>query len=80
MKYINQVRKFAAPVARKFSAPVLVGGLSLVSASAFAVDITAEFEKAKTTALANMDLLALGLVTLALVTFGLVAVLSWSRK
>ncbi|MGN5151778.1 hypothetical protein ACTG23_18410 [Aeromonas enteropelogenes] len=80
MKYINQVRKFAAPVARKFAAPVAVAGLSLASASAFAVDITTEFNAAKTQAMANMDLVILGVVALALLTFGVAAVLSWARK
>ncbi|MGE6123800.1 hypothetical protein ACLH0G_03695 [Aeromonas rivipollensis] len=73
MKYINQVRKYAAPVA-------VVAGTLFASASAFAVDITVPFEAAKTDAMANMDLLTIGLVALALFTFGLGAVLAWSRK
>lgn len=73
MKYINQARKFAAPV-------VVVAGTLFASASVFAVDITAPFNAAKTEAMANMDLLTVGLVALALFTFGLGAVLAWSRK
>lgn len=73
MKYINQVRKYAAPVA-------VVAGTLFASASALAVDITVPFEAAKADAMANMDLLTIGLVALALFTFGLGAVLAWSRK
>lgn len=81
MKIINQVRKYSAPVVRKCAAPVVFGvGALISSVSAFAVDITVPFEAAKTDAMANMDLLTIGLVALALFTFGLGAVLAWSRK
>ena len=73
MKYINQVRKFAAPV-------VVVAGTVFASTSAFAVDISVPFNEAKTDAMANMDMLTIGLIALALFPFGLTAVLAWSRK
>jgi len=73
MKYMNLVRKYAAPAAVVVSAAV-------ASTAAFAVDITAEYNAAKATAMSNMDLVTIGAVGLALVTFGLGAVLAWSRK
>lgn len=73
MKYINMVRKYAAPVAVVTSAVV-------ASSSAFAVDIAAEFAAAKAQAEANMDLVIVGVVALALLGFGVAALLAWARK
>ncbi|MBJ7583097.1 hypothetical protein [Aeromonas veronii] len=73
MKIINQVRKYAAPVA-------VVVSTAVASSSAFAVDITKEFEAAKTVAEANVNMVILGVVALALLTFGIGALLSWARK
>lgn len=73
MKIITQVRKYAAPVA-------VVVSTAVASSSAFAVDITKEFEAAKTVAEANVNMVILGVVALALLTFGIGALLSWARK
>lgn len=73
MKIITQVRKYAAPVAVVTSAVV-------ASSSAFAVDIATEFAAAKTQAEGNIDLVVVGVVALALLTFGVGALLSWARK
>ncbi|WP_265421799.1 hypothetical protein [Aeromonas salmonicida] len=73
MKYINMVRKYAAPVAVVTSAVV-------ASSSAFAVDIATEFAAAKAQAEANMDLVIVGVVALALLGFGVAALLGWARK
>ncbi|PKQ75972.1 hypothetical protein [Aeromonas sobria] len=73
MKIINQVRKYAAPVA-------VVVSTAVASSSAFAVDITKEFEAAKTVAEANVNMVVLGVVAVALLTFGVGALLSWGRK
>ncbi|MGU5537723.1 hypothetical protein [Aeromonas caviae] len=73
MKIINQVRKYAAPVA-------VVTSAAVASTSAFAVDIATEFAAAKTQAEANVDLVVVGVVALALLTFGVGALLSWARK
>ncbi|MGR1182384.1 hypothetical protein ACUVJH_02565 [Aeromonas veronii] len=73
MKFINSVRKYAAPVA-------VVTSAAVASTSAFAVDIATEFAAAKTQAEANVDLVVVGVVALALLTFGVGALLSWARK
>ncbi|OBR43882.1 hypothetical protein [Aeromonas dhakensis] len=73
MKIINAVRKYAAPVA-------VVASAAVASSSAFAVDIATEFAAAKTQAEANVDLVVVGVVALALLTFGVGALLSWARK
>lgn len=73
MKIINAVRKYAAPVAVVTSAVV-------ASSSAFAVDIATEFAAAKAAAEGNINLVVVGVVALALLTFGIGAVLSWTRK
>ncbi|MFQ1928782.1 hypothetical protein ACK34T_04570 [Aeromonas veronii] len=73
MKIINAVRKYAAPVA-------VVTSAAVASTSAFAVDIATEFAAAKTQAEANVDLVVVGVVALALLTFGVGALLSWARK
>ncbi|MFM5185241.1 hypothetical protein [Aeromonas veronii] len=73
MKIINAVRKYAAPVA-------VVTSAAVASTSAFAVDIATEFAAAKTQAEANIDLVVVGVVALALLTFGVGALLSWARK
>lgn len=73
MKFINAVRKYAAPVA-------VVSSAVVASSSAFAVDIATEFAAAKTQAEANVDLVVVGVVALALLTFGVGALLSWARK
>lgn len=73
MKIINAVRKCAAPVA-------VVTSAAVASTSAFAVDIATEFAAAKTQAEANVDLVVVGVVALALLTFGVGALLSWARK
>lgn len=73
MKIINAVRKYAAPVA-------VVTSAAVASSSAFAVDIATEFAAAKTQAEANVDLVVVGVVALALLTFGVSALLSWARK
>ncbi|MFM5008057.1 hypothetical protein ACEUB7_05960 [Aeromonas veronii] len=73
MKIINAVRKYAAPVA-------IVTSAAVASTSAFAVDIATEFAAAKTQAEANVDLVVVGVVALALLTFGVGALLSWARK
>lgn len=73
MKIISTVRKFAAPVA-------VVTSAAVASTSAFAVDIATEFAAAKTQAEANVDLVVVGVVALALLTFGVGALLSWARK
>ncbi len=73
MKIINALRKSAAPVA-------VVTSAAVASTSAFAVDIATEFAAAKTQAEANVDLVVVGVVALALLTFGVGALLSWARK
>lgn len=73
MKIINAVRKYAAPVA-------VVTSAAVASTSAFAVDIATEFAAAKASAEGNINLVVVGVVALALLTFGIGAVLSWTRK
>ena len=73
MKIINQVRKYAAPV-------VAAVGSAVVTSSAFAVDIATTFNAAKTEAEGNVELVVVGVVGLALLTFGVGALMAWARK
>ena len=73
MKFVKNLRRYAAPVA-------VVTSAAVASTSAFAVDIATEFAAAKTQAEANIDLVVVGVVALALLTFGVGALLSWARK
>lgn len=73
MKIMTQVRKYAAPA-------VVVVSAAVASSAAFAVDITKEFEAAKTVAEGNVNLVITGVVALALLTFGIGALLAWAKK
>ncbi|MCH7373234.1 hypothetical protein [Aeromonas sp. MR16] len=81
MKHINQVRKYSAQVVRKYAGPAtVVVGAVFASSSAFAVDLATTFAAARATAEANMDLILVGVFSLALIGFGAAHLLGWTKK